>query len=55
MVIARDGVCQLCGSLPSKPRVDHIVPLASGGGNEASNLRLLCLPCHRRLTPGGGG
>jgi len=27
--------------------VDHIVPVAKGGGNEPSNLRLLCAPCHR--------
>lgn len=27
--------------------VDHIVGLADGGSNEASNLQALCLMCHR--------
>lgn len=26
--------------------VDHIVPLFNGGHDTASNLQLLCLPCH---------
>ena len=30
---------------------DHIVPVAEGGGEcDLSNLRTLCIPCHRRVT-----
>ena len=27
--------------------VDHIVPRSEGGTNDASNLRVLCVECHR--------
>jgi hypothetical protein len=27
--------------------IDHIQPVAEGGSNEPSNLRVLCLKCHR--------
>ncbi|NOT00456.1 MAG: HNH endonuclease [Phycisphaerales bacterium] len=30
--------------------VDHIVPLADGGANDASNLQCLCATCHARKT-----
>ena len=31
--------------------VDHIVPVADGGGGLGmANLRLLCVPCHKRVT-----
>ena len=30
--------------------VDHIVPLASGGSSEPSNLQCLCRVCHERKT-----
>jgi 5-methylcytosine-specific restriction endonuclease McrA len=30
---------------------DHIVPVAEGGGQcDLSNIRTLCLKCHRRVT-----
>ena len=30
---------------------DHILPVAEGGGQcDLSNLRTLCLPCHREVT-----
>ncbi len=29
---------------------DHILPRVLGGGNELSNLRTLCRPCHKRET-----
>lgn len=30
--------------------MDHVVPLAQGGGDELSNLRTLCTPCHKLET-----
>lgn len=32
--------------------IDHIVPRASGGSNERSNLRTLCAICHKVLQAG---
>lgn len=29
---------------------DHIQPRADGGDNRPSNLRCLCVPCHKRVT-----
>lgn len=29
---------------------DHLVPLRQGGTNNISNLRILCIPCHRIKT-----
>lgn len=37
--------CLCCGSSLGPSR-DHIVPLALGGTNDASNLQLLCVPCN---------
>lgn len=61
VVFERDGfACRLCpfiavaGSAEERAqrlRCDHI----SGPSSELSNLRTLCLPCHRRVTPHGGG
>lgn len=37
------GCCACCGrSLYPAYHVDHVVPIARGGGNDASNLQLLC-------------
>lgn len=63
-ICARDQwMCQLCSD-PVDPELrypeplcaslDHIVPVAHGGGNEAENLRLAHLVCNvRRGTRGG--
>lgn len=43
--------CQSCGisvDLTSL-QVDHIIPRALGGDNSVLNLRVLCIPCHKRL------
>lgn len=32
--------------------LDHKVPLDRGGGNEESNLQVLCLPCHDGKSKG---
>ena len=46
-VLARDGyLCRLCGRGNRKLEIDHIKPLAAGGGDEPGNLRSLCQPCH---------
>ena len=41
------GVCVKCGSQQGL-QVDHIVPVALGGGCEEENLRLLCVSCNVR-------
>ena len=46
----RDGhQCANCKSIHAV-EVDHIVPRAMGGGNELSNLRLLCKQCNQRAA-----
>ena len=48
------GKCQLCGITPTHKNwgqwgpfhIDHIKPRSKGGGNELSNLRLLCRRCN---------
>ena len=33
--------------------IDHIIPVAEGGGEcDLDNLRTLCIPCHRYVTAG---
>lgn len=58
-ILERNGyTCQLCGAGPSdtdpfnrnrkvRLHVDHIVPLSHGGGNDKSNLRVLCSTCNQ--------
>lgn len=56
-VLARDGwVCQICGTdtpaelrgsyVDNAPEIDHIVPLALGGGHVLSNLQCSCRKCN---------
>lgn len=42
--------CQSCGKTAqdSQLSLDHIIPLATGGSNDISNLQTLCLDCNRR-------
>jgi 5-methylcytosine-specific restriction endonuclease McrA len=50
--------CRSCGKSVngSNAHVDHKRPLAKGGSNAASNLRVLCGSCNlRRNTNAGGG
>ena len=35
---------------PTRWHADHIVPLADGGDWRLSNLRTLCVPCHKAVT-----
>jgi 5-methylcytosine-specific restriction protein A len=49
-VIARDRhLCRACGRIGAT-EVDHIVPVARGGGWELANLQLLCGFCHQIKT-----
>lgn len=48
-VMRRDGSrCQRCGGRAS-PECHHVVPLAAGGLDTPSNLRILCRSCHDGL------
>jgi 5-methylcytosine-specific restriction endonuclease McrA len=41
------GACACCrSSIKSGYHVDHVIPLAKGGGNERANIQLLCPPCN---------
>lgn len=42
--------CQSCGKTAqdSQLSLDHIIPLATGGSNDISNLQTLCLDCNRQ-------
>ena len=49
-ILERDGGrCYLCGRGGCR-KVDHIVPVSQGGGEEDSNLGTICDPCERRKT-----
>jgi 5-methylcytosine-specific restriction endonuclease McrA len=57
-VFDRDGWrCRACGTVtpkelrgtiePNAPELDHVVPLAMGGGHTYKNTQLLCRSCNR--------
>ncbi len=45
--LASSGKCQNCSSTFAL-ELDHVVPFAKGGSNNAENLRLLCRNCNQR-------
>ena len=46
-LIKRDGrKCSQCGT-HTNLTIEHVVPKAIGGGNNLSNLKLLCEPCNQ--------
>lgn len=46
-MIKRDPFCVECGETnQSLLTIDHIVPIAKGGTNDESNLRVLCILCN---------
>ena len=42
--------CQSCGKKNSETQlnIDHIIPLATGGHNDISNLQVLCSLCNQQ-------
>lgn len=44
--------CRICGRVADRGEgeVDHRIPLAQGGSDDASNLQWLCIDCHREKT-----
>jgi 5-methylcytosine-specific restriction endonuclease McrA len=47
LIMNRAGRSQkICG--PTHPSLDHITPLAKGGGHARDNTGLCCMQCNRR-------
>jgi 5-methylcytosine-specific restriction endonuclease McrA len=40
--------CAICKKKLTDEHIDHIKPIAKGGGHEIKNLQLLCPPCNMR-------
>jgi len=50
LVWARDGgACVRCGS-KKELHIDHIIPVAKGGGNGEANVQILCQSCNLQKT-----
>lgn len=48
IILERDGYCcAYCGQTEGLFEVDHIVPVALGGGDDPENLICVCAPCNR--------
>lgn len=51
--VAAHPLCEMClkhGRYAPVEEVHHIIPLASGGSNDFSNLMSLCKSCHSAIT-----
>lgn len=47
------GHCQTCKAKIAPGQfwdIDHVIPRALGGSNDATNLQILCRTCHRSKT-----
>lgn len=47
---AAGSKCSKCGPGKWAAEVDHIVPVSLGGLGDQSNLRPLCMDCHKEAT-----
>ncbi len=45
-----EGPCSACGTEQGPFELDHIVPIVANGLSDPSNLRWLCVRCHRHVT-----
>lgn len=58
-ILTRDKhLCQPCkakGRLTAANQVDHILPKAKGGTDEADNLQTICSECHTAKTQADQG
>jgi len=52
LFLAQGGRCAMCKEKMEKYEDDHWQALGRGGGNELSNRRLICIPCHKLKTFG---
>ena len=53
VALERGGTCEACGHENYRIlQIHHITPRARGGGNDVSNLRLLCPNCHMTIHSG---
>lgn len=53
-VYERDGgLCQYCGDAVElhKCHIHHVLELSCGGSNHPSNLKTLCVKCHKKRHP----
>ena len=51
LLIRQKGKCPWCrATLKLGFHIDHHMPIAMGGTNDISNIRLLCEPCNRRKS-----
>lgn len=48
ILAAQGGKCAYCRTKPTRPEVDHVVPLALGGTNDKANLQIVCRTCNAR-------
>ena len=52
-VLSEEPACKVCmakGIVTASAEVDHIKPKAQGGTDDRTNLRGICVPCHRIKT-----
>jgi 5-methylcytosine-specific restriction protein A len=53
LYLAAHGRCQRCGwalAPGTRWEIDHVIPLALGGRDQADNLQVLCTACHGGKT-----